>query len=496
MPCRARREPKVNHDLLERVLSCPELPSLPAVALRVIEMTADPHVKLSELAAVIQNDQGLAAKILRTVNSSYYALRQPCSTINKALVMLGLGPVKSLALGFSLVSSVNTNKDANFDYEAYWRRGLYSAVAAKAVADAARKPWADEAFLAGLLQDLGVMALLKSLKQRYTTVVAKTNGDHRRLTRVELADLEVQHPDIGAMLAERWKLPPELVLPVRYHERPTAAPKDHGDICRCVGVANTIHDVLTDASPAASLKLAYDRCKQWFDLDTTSVDAVLRRVGDGVKELSRLFQLDTGDYSDTEAILLAARERQLAISAQSLATSEPDAETGMGGLLMSSAGIDPLTGTLARSEFDKTVREAMIEGFGTGGETTLAQICVESHRKLCASKGIEAGDDVLVRTAASLSKRASRIGGKVCRVGTDVFALVAPVEMAKVASAIDAFRADLCTVSIGGELITVRVGCASAKSGVADGPRDAVELVVAATRAMQTARVRDVSAAA
>ncbi len=71
----------MNHELLEEILSCPSLPSLPAVAVRVIEMTQNPNVKLDELASVIQNDQGLSAKILRTVNSSFYGLRQRCSTI-------------------------------------------------------------------------------------------------------------------------------------------------------------------------------------------------------------------------------------------------------------------------------------------------------------------------------------------------------------------------------------------------------------------------------
>ncbi len=96
----------MNNETLEKVLKCPTLPSLPAVALKVIDLTSNPAVKMEELARTIQNDQGLAAKILRTVNSSFYGLRKPCSTIHAAIVMLGLGPVKTLALGFSLVSAI------------------------------------------------------------------------------------------------------------------------------------------------------------------------------------------------------------------------------------------------------------------------------------------------------------------------------------------------------------------------------------------------------
>ena len=86
---------------LEKVLACPRLPSLPAVALRVIELTSDPNVQMRRLAETIQNDQGLATKILRTVNSPFYGLVKKCSPIHQAQLMLGLNGVKTLALGFS-----------------------------------------------------------------------------------------------------------------------------------------------------------------------------------------------------------------------------------------------------------------------------------------------------------------------------------------------------------------------------------------------------------
>ena len=104
-------------DVLEEILSCPSLPSLPAVAVRVIELTSDPNVRLSDLGEMIETDQGLTTKILRTVNSSYYGLRQKCANIQKALVMLGLNPVKSLALSFSLVSAVQDGEsEGEFDF--------------------------------------------------------------------------------------------------------------------------------------------------------------------------------------------------------------------------------------------------------------------------------------------------------------------------------------------------------------------------------------------
>src|SRR3982751_5373593 len=123
----------MNQDMLERILRCPNLPTLPTVAVRVLELTQNVNVSMDDLTATIQNDQGLAAKVLKTVNSSFYGLRRPCASISQAVVLLGLSAVKALALGFSLVSAVG-EADDEFDHVAYWRRGLYTAVAARAIA--------------------------------------------------------------------------------------------------------------------------------------------------------------------------------------------------------------------------------------------------------------------------------------------------------------------------------------------------------------------------
>lgn len=104
----------MNQQLQEQILACPTLPTLPMVAVRVLQLATDPNVSIRDVAEVIEKDQGLSAKVLRTVNSPLYGLRQRCGSISRALVMMGLGPVKSLAVGFSLVSAVNDDSDLKF----------------------------------------------------------------------------------------------------------------------------------------------------------------------------------------------------------------------------------------------------------------------------------------------------------------------------------------------------------------------------------------------
>lgn len=340
-------------ETLEEILSCPNLPSLPAVAVRVIELTHNANVSLDELAMTVQNDQALAAKVLRTVNSSFYGLRRRCATIQQSLVVLGLSTVKSLTLGFSLVQTLGGGREGPFDHVAYWRRGLYTAIGAKLAARAAGRKFEDEAFLAGLLQDVGMMAMRKALGERYDAVLAR-GGPHAQLVRHELELLDLQHPDVGAMLAQRWKLPDELVVPVKYHERPTAAPQEHADCVRCVALGNLLHDVLTDKDSARALRTAYARGKAWLGFDATTVDELVREVSSSARELSSLFTLETGAYRDADEVLRYAERRLMELSAETPA----DDEGALEALLQEHCRTDPATGAVGRDEFVFEVRSA------------------------------------------------------------------------------------------------------------------------------------------
>ncbi|MDX2017454.1 MAG: GGDEF domain-containing protein [Planctomycetota bacterium] len=411
----------MNHEIIEEVLSCSTLPSLPAVALKVIELTSDPNVKLPELARVIQNDQALAAKVLRTVNSSFYGLRQKVGTIDKALVMLGLGPVKALALGFSLISTIDS-KDDSFDLKGYWRRGLYTAVAARLIAEAARKPFGDEAFLGGLLQDVGMFAMHRALGVRYDAIVTAAGPDHRKLVKAELTALETQHPDIGAMLCQRWKLPDELVLPVKYHERPTAAPKNCGDLVRAVGLGNYAHDAMTDEDPGPALKRLYARADEWFGIKSDEMSSIVRRINESTKEMSRLLQLDTGSGADVEGIIAQADKQLLEVSKQTLAAGE--GEKGMSSLLIDAVQTDPLTGVVARAGFDMAMRRGVETAQSDQAPMILVQVMLDGFKPILEKLGREAADEALVGAAALLKKHFEPSGGIVVRLGHEVFAAV------------------------------------------------------------------------
>jgi HD-like signal output (HDOD) protein/GGDEF domain-containing protein len=318
----------MNPDVLEKVLACQTLPSLPAVALRVIELTNSDAVSVKDLTDAIANDQGLSAKLLKTVNSSFYGLRQRCSSINQAIVLLGLSAIKTLALGFSLVSAIDAAKGKGFDFSTYWRRGLYTGISAKLVAKHMGIQNQEEAFLGGLLQDVGMVALHQALGDDYLRLVANAGDDHRKLGKFESAELETTHADIGALLARKWKLPDELVMPIKFHEKPTTAPQGVMGVCKAVALGNFACDVLTAAEPAGPLSRYYEKAQSWAGMSNGDADNVVTASAGAAKELARLLQLDAAGVGDPAQILGKAREQLLGMSP--ISADEPSSKTPSG----------------------------------------------------------------------------------------------------------------------------------------------------------------------
>src|SRR5215475_8477778 len=112
----------MNEQLLQRIRQCPNLPSLPAIAMQVLDLAQKADVDIAEIAKIISKDPALSSKILKTVNSSFYGRSQHVGTISHAMVILGLQSVKSLVLGFSLVTSLASNKSKGFKHVSYWKR--------------------------------------------------------------------------------------------------------------------------------------------------------------------------------------------------------------------------------------------------------------------------------------------------------------------------------------------------------------------------------------
>ncbi|MEL7473233.1 MAG: HDOD domain-containing protein [Planctomycetota bacterium] len=484
----------MNAEIIERILGCPTLPSLPAVAARVLELASDEDVSLDELAQTIQQDQALAAKVLRTVNSSYYALRTRVGSIRKAISMLGLGPVKSLTLGFSLVASLDDTSVDGFDFEAYWRRGLYAAAAAARFADVAKLETRDEIFLAALMQDVGMVAMQIGLEGEYARVVAESADDHRTLARREIEQFEMTHAEVGAMLAERWRLPAALVMPIRYHERATAAPQEFNKTTKCVALATLVHDVLCRPGDARPLRYLYKKAADWFGMREPEVDELVKAVAGEVKELGKLFQLDPGEEVDADAILVQAAQQMMDLHREG--DTSPDIEfQGPASLLLDERYCSPRRQTLNARGFEVAIGKTCEQAVAEESRITLLLMSIDDFEGVGFEVGAPGVERIQLGCCTLLRKHFEPYGALVADLGKGRFAVIAAaVEREGSMRSADLFRADLERVADAWftdqdvRPIRVSVGVVSVGAEEPDMLGSPGELVTSAARAMASAQ--------
>ena len=413
----------MDQELISRVLESPRLPSLPAIALEVIDLVQQRDVNIKQIAGTIQHDPALSSKILKTVNSSFYGQSQSVSSISHALVVLGLNSVKTLALGFSLVGKLKDTGGEGFDHFAFWKRSLYTATAAKALSKQMGLVQQEEAFLGGLLQDLGMLAMTQALGCEYNDLLVEAEGDHGRLVELERERLDTTHAEVGEALAEAWHLPPLLVRPIALHETPEEAEGDVAPLVHCVAVGNAVADVFMHEAAGRSLDVYLKRCEQWFGLDAEVAEPLLREIHKQTAEMRRLFDLPTGELGNPDEILARANEALLQITMQ--AQQQTTALEQQNRQLLARAETDPLTGIANRGKFNAVLADAFTHAAQTAEPLAVLFLDADHFKRLNDTYGHPTGDRVLIELADLLTREMPDTALP-CRYGGEEFAVILP----------------------------------------------------------------------
>ncbi|GJQ30721.1 MAG: hypothetical protein HBSAPP03_26050 [Phycisphaerae bacterium] len=459
------------------MLACQTLPSLPAVAIKVLELTRDPQVSIARIAQTVQNDPALTTKVLRTINSSFYGLTTPCPNVSRAMTLLGLNTVKSIVLSFSLVDMSRTVGGGEpFDLTGYWRRAIYSAAAARALALATRACDPDDAFVGALIQDVGMLAGFAALRGDYTRVTSAVGLDHDALAALERSELGFDHARVGGMLAQRWKLPPELADCIAHHHHPEAAPPRSESIVRTVALGGYAAGALTHPEPKPKLGSFIVSARKWFGIDQAAAREIIEAGARGARELTKTMDVTTGDPPDVAAILLDANE-QIAATQEALA-EEQAALRRTNEELSKRATTDGLTGLFNRASYDRELHESMKRCKAAGQPISVIFLDADKFKSVNDQFGHQAGDAVLIETAKRLREVSEKIG-TLCRYGGEEFVLVIPGasldkarkvgELLRVA--IERRPFDLAAYDIPGVVLqrTISVGVATCEPGAPSG---------------------------
>jgi len=216
------------------------LPSLPETVVRVTQMVENPECRLKEVAAVIAADPALSLKTLRLVNSAYYGLGQHVTTLEHAVVLLGIKVIKNLALTATVFDAFKTGTSVFLRHSIACGALMRTLAESSAVA-LSRHTNPDEAFVYGLLHDIGKVIIEEFLPAETAKIPAVMRARGVTWYEAERALLGVDHAQVGARLAEKWKLAPQLVHAIdSHHDLSRCADESARVLAASVGVADYI----------------------------------------------------------------------------------------------------------------------------------------------------------------------------------------------------------------------------------------------------------------
>jgi two-component system, cell cycle response regulator len=458
----------MNEQLVEKIRQCPTLPSLPSIAIQVLELAQKDAADIAEIARIISKDPALSSKILRTVNSSFYGRSQSISTISHALVILGLQSVKTLVLGFSLVTNLARNKPRGFKHLDYWRRSIYAATAARSLASKFQIVQQEECFLAALLMDIGMLVMDQVLGEQYSEVHSKAQG-HHQLAEFEMQSLGMTHADVTRLLAEQWKLPPLLTVPMANHHSPDAvADPSLRRVADLVYLASRCADVFVDEKAAEPIAIVRQYCQQHYQMPESECDAMLNEICTRTKEVAPLFEVSIASGTTYESILKKANEAlvDLTLRTQQQAASLQQQNQK----LQHQAATDALTGLANRASFDRFMAAQFAKAVEQNKPLAMLMIDVDKFKNVNDQYGHPAGDQVL-RALGQVLKQSARANDLAVRYGGEEMVMVMPSTTRSTAAAIaesirvKVFRKPMLACEGINVPVTVSIGVAAYEPG-------------------------------
>ncbi|HBS29888.1 MAG TPA: hypothetical protein DEB06_10680 [Phycisphaerales bacterium] len=320
------REVEALHETLTRRMGDSSVPTLPEVAVKVIQLVNDPNASLKHFADAIGADPALTGRLLRTANSAYYAQRQPVTQLHRAMVLLGIDRLKAMALGFHLTQAAAANEDQNSTKQV-WTQSLFRAWLAFRIAEMFDRRLSGEAFIVGLMLDAGIPMMGELAGEQYPGVVAGAQGPTKAYA-AEFKGLPFTHVDVAAALCRMWKLPPTLARPICLHHSPAEPVREKDPVSLLHAVACYVGSLHLDSPagdpPSAPLAMLAQRL---FAISTPDLQKLLRNAASDFKASKEMFA-DVLDPTMTVEKILQSANRELNEAVEGLVEQAIDAETG------------------------------------------------------------------------------------------------------------------------------------------------------------------------
>lgn len=263
------------------------IPTMPAVAHKVTTMLQNPDVGLREIATVVAQDAPLAAKVLKIANSSFYGLQERCISTTQAASILGAKVLRNVVLQAAVIRQFDHLKELGVDLTQSWRHSIVTAQACQYLVQNSGRRWPlspDEAYVCGLLHDLGQVVLIDNLREAYVVLWKRARVSKVPLHVLEHQSLGFTHAEVGGRIAQRWNLPTPVMHAISYHHGPESeALRDA--VVALILVANLVVERVTDENPVGALEVFASPPGTFLGIPAATQAALIAFVGDALRNV-------------------------------------------------------------------------------------------------------------------------------------------------------------------------------------------------------------------
>ena len=419
-------------ELQEQLQSCKTLPSPPGVATQIIDLANDPDADINKVAKALSMDPAITTKILRIANSPMYGQSRKMENLRQAVIVIGLNATISLALSFSLLKSwQDDNDEGSIDYPLYWRRALLAATVSGVLARVAGLGDSEELFLASLIQDIGMLALDRTLPKLYSEL-----GDEqmfeKSITELEVKELGVDHAEVGGWLLERWNFADRTQQAVAASHDPTRidASDELGRFARSVALTSMIAEVFLDTSGDRDFQQLAELAEEYLQIDKETLGEMLMEMAELIPDAESVFETQILIKNSPAAILDEAKEVLMIRSLHALQQVD-QLEDQAASLedrtkeLEEVSKKDTLTGLYNRSALNEFLDLEFERSIKNGTPLSIAYADLDKFKSINDTYGHQIGDQVL-QTTGEILKSCVRSCDVVARYGGEEFVVAFP----------------------------------------------------------------------
>ena len=393
------------HEFFNRIKTSRNLPALPHILVKLMEACDGEPDTIKEISQIIDKDASLSARLMRLVNSTYYGLPNRVASIDQALVLLGINTIKNIAISASVYQAFGRTKDSPvFRLKQFWWHSLMCATLARLIARKTSYTAPDEAFLSGLLHDIGKLVLWVNFPKEYAEVLRSHRNKPDLLLAGEMR-LGATHCEVGAWMINQWHLQSFMADAVLYHHEPIHKILDASPLVKIVFVANALcSESIEDTGTR------FKAPEEVFGFARSEVEELISLAEEEMKQVAESLEIEVEPPGPSERLV-----------------SEKDAEKRKD-LVRAVRDISLLQGTLqnlleARGEESvlKVVKQGLQVLFDV--HSVLFFLYDQERDILVGKGGMDSGQDVLVKELVIPVQRGKSLLAKSLSRGTPLDSL-------------------------------------------------------------------------